>query len=110
MLAPCKLFFLYVPDCDGAWTIFGLPRTAGIFVVYALSQVFYLLVWGLAVIGWRRVRPLPVLGLGIIIAFTLLYVALFGLPRYHLPMMPWLFMYAAAGWLWLMQKNRLLNE
>ena len=44
----------------------------------------------------RPLRPRHI-GLAVIISLTLVYLALFGEPRYHFAMMPWLAIYAGLG-------------
>jgi 4-amino-4-deoxy-L-arabinose transferase-like glycosyltransferase len=100
LLVPLRLFWLFAFDMDGAqWVANSRPVGAGrpfLMGWMVLSQVAYMAVWAGAVLAWGAWRPLPWLGVAIIGAFTLVYLALYGMARYHQPMTPWLIMYAAA--------------
>lgn len=111
-LWPTKLWYLYKSDVEGiSWNIAGsMSRDKSALAVFdflkAIAQLYYMFI-GIAfalslfilLIKQRcntRIRPFPVVGLYIILYFTLVCLIGFGKPRFHFPVMPWVVMYGAA--------------
>lgn len=107
---PQKFVRLYSFDFDGVdWntaTADGkIVHTLGLSVRRTFCEVYYLFLIACCLIALARGLPrtrvltcdnvLIFLGLGIIGYFTTLYMVYYGMPRYHIPMMPWIIMYAA---------------
>ena len=122
-LLPRKLFALYVSEIDGMLWIrdslrhpfplspertvpLSLGRMVLLGAIGVLAELYYagILVAFLLALGevLRRVRrrqwtrELPLLGPLIILVFTALYLVYYGMPRYHLPMLPWMIITIAA--------------
>jgi hypothetical protein len=66
-----------------------------------LSQLYYVLIIALFAISLPIVLKLPIrpqhIGLAIIVSLTLTYLVLYGDPRYHFSMMPWVAIYSGLG-------------
>jgi hypothetical protein len=66
-----------------------------------LSQLYYVLMIALFAISLPIVLKLPIwpqhIGLAIIVSLTLAYLVLYGDPRYHFSMMPWVAIYSGLG-------------
>jgi hypothetical protein len=66
-----------------------------------LSQLYYYFLIVLFAISLPIVLKLPIrpqhIGLAIIVSLTLFYLVLFGNPRYHFSMMPWVAIYSGLG-------------
>ena len=66
-----------------------------------LSQLYYYFMIVLFAISLPIVLKLPIrpqhIGLAIIVSLTLVYLVLFGHPRYHFSMMPWVAIYSGLG-------------
>jgi 4-amino-4-deoxy-L-arabinose transferase-like glycosyltransferase len=71
-------------------------RRAWLLVIVPYLAVLALFVLGLAGLEWSRERALL---LGFLVLYNLLHVATHGFARYRLPVMPVVFMLAAAAWL-----------
>jgi len=107
-LLPSKLYLLYLTDWDGIlWTQYSLGpttplRTAVLWLSSLIAQWYYFAILGLFIIAVpllivrRRYRPIPWLGVVIIVYFTAIHLATYSAGRYHLPMLPWMIMYLAA--------------
>lgn len=69
--------------------------------VIRLSKLYYVLMIALFAISLPIVLKLPIrpqhIGLAIIVSLTLVYLVLYGYPRYHFPMMPWVAIYSGLG-------------
>ncbi len=105
-LVPARLYHLYKYDSDGTdWNYAGydtrLTETQKAFFskYRELSEGYYLLLWCLfalavLIIPIRQflhhpVPTLPIIGLCIALYFTAVHLSILGMPRYHIPMMPW---------------------
>jgi len=66
-----------------------------------LFKLYYVLIVVLFVISLPTVLKLSIrpqhVGLAVIVSLTLVYLVLFGQPRYHFPMMPWIAIYSGLG-------------
>ena len=70
-------------------------------ILVRLSQLYYYFMIFLFAISLPIVLKLPIrpqhIGLAIIVSLTLVYLVLFGHPRYHFAMMPWVAIYSGLG-------------
>jgi hypothetical protein len=120
-LLPRKLLALFKADTEGFYFSMGMMReSTGSFVgseskpgnwegrtkilyknLVRLSQLYYVLMIALFAISLPIVLKFPIrpqhIGLAIIVSLTLVYLVLFGHPRYHFPMMPWVAIYSGLG-------------
>ncbi|HET9953710.1 MAG TPA: hypothetical protein VFQ61_04385 [Polyangiaceae bacterium] len=102
---PGKLIALYTWDVDGfGWARLGDLRKTGesyYLPLRVLSQMNYLAAFALAayaVLHLRRALTPGIRAALVVIAyFTVLYTIFFGGPRFHFPVMPFIYMFAAAG-------------
>jgi hypothetical protein len=66
-----------------------------------LCRLYYVLIIALFAISLPIVLKLPIrpqhIGLAIIVSLTLVYLVLFGQPRFHFSMMPWVAIYSGLG-------------
>jgi len=111
-LIPKKLGYLYLRDTDGVNTnIVGTSSVEDkmrrlLFLFKILSQFYYMVILMLFLLSIYvffhkrrnkgRARPLPTLGLFIVIYFTFIYLVFFGDSRFHFPMIPWIVMYVGG--------------
>jgi len=109
-----KLWFLYRYDHNGIvanekWFLAAAPdsKTTGFLRSFkTVAQIYYEFIGtaflvSIVVLTVRQVRKrappaLPMLGLWIVVYFTLIYLVFWGNDRFHFPMMPWIIMYAGA--------------
>ena len=106
-LLPRKLLALFKGDTEGFfWSMGMMPGLEGrTKILYQnflrLSELYYVLMIALFAISLPIVLKLPIrpqhIGLAIIVSLTLVYLVLFGYPRYHFPMMPWVAIYSGLG-------------
>lgn len=112
-LWPRKLWYLYGRDTVGIyWNQEGMKSTIGhrgrvsLDALKNVAQFYYMLV-GAAFLcsvfllsrkpkNKAGIRPLSVLGLAMVLYFTVIALLTFGDGRFHFPMMPWIAMYAGA--------------
>lgn len=103
---PRKLWYLYRSDIEaiklnetGIAPLAGSMR-ATLFAYKLLAQAYYLallLAAAIALVVLPRTRRVArsLVGLSIVLTFTLFQLVYFGGDRFHFPMMPWVTMYAA---------------
>jgi len=110
VLWPTKIFFLFNGDVEGAeWNMMGLgkkgPLTGFFWYFVGASQNYYrltLVLFTCSVLFFHlRKRTgeyrFPTLGLLIIGYFSLLYMLMIGISRFHFPFIPWMMMYVASA-------------
>ena len=112
-LLPARLKYLYMIDYDGTeWNILGYAnrltteRHAWFIRYQEISQAYYLLLGllfacALVIIPIRQFRQhhgptLPVVGLCIVLYFTVVHLNILGMYRYHASMMPWVIISVGA--------------
>jgi hypothetical protein len=106
-LLPRKCVSLFLSDSDGIYYSLGMMKRPGggevrhVFFARAVADLYYALMIVLFLIPLPAILRTKVrreqIGLAIIVYFTVIYLALFGLGRYHFPMMPWLAIYSGIG-------------
>lgn len=110
---PGKVLALYAWDVDGfGWNRVGDPRNFGessFVALRVLSQAHYVAALALTAYSWARLRHSFTRGhrasLALIAYFTLLYTLFFGGPRFHFPVMPFIYLFAALGLTRLCQRS-----
>jgi 4-amino-4-deoxy-L-arabinose transferase-like glycosyltransferase len=75
-----------------------LPAAAAIFGAYAVTLLAGLTGLTFALVRSATARPFHLFVAVLIVAMTLVHALAFGHPRYHLPLMPILAVYAAYAW------------
>jgi hypothetical protein len=106
-LLPRKCVSLFLSDSDGIHYSLGMMKRPGggevrhVFLARAAADLYYALMIVLFLIPLPTILRTKVrreqIGLAIIVYFTIIYLALFGVSRYHFPMMPWLAIYSGIG-------------
>lgn len=118
MLAPLKVWHLWVPDGDGEWWFqagyAGYENHVLAFrALRIINQIYYLALLvgatvAVALLATRGFEPAPwvLLGVLFVVYLTLISIAFSGQSRYHIPAMPLLMAY--DGWLlsqWLRSRH-----
>ncbi len=105
---PQKLWYLYRADTSGmTWNAMGIDPSQShlqplLSLFRMLAQLFYIVLIVFMFRGiWRLVQDglignWPAMGLLIVLYFTAICLLFFGENRYHMPLMPWIMMYAAS--------------
>jgi 4-amino-4-deoxy-L-arabinose transferase-like glycosyltransferase len=75
-----------------------LPATAAIFGIYAFTLLAGLTGLSFALARSASMRPFHLFVVVLLVAMTLAHALAFGHPRYHLPLMPIVAVYAAYAW------------
>jgi hypothetical protein len=109
MMWPKKILVTYLADVDGIYYTLGIEQrnnpsdwlrriNLGARII---GQAYYALIAILALIAvptlLRRMAPATFIGFGILLYFAVVAAVFLGDPRYHLPLMPWVIMYAGIG-------------
>jgi hypothetical protein len=105
---PGKVLHLFASDIDGfGWSRAGTPSLQGAAFwtpLRAVAQGYYLAICTLFCVylirlvrdrGWRT--PELVLGPMVIAYFTIIYAVFAGGPRFHFPVIPWIYACGAAA-------------
>lgn len=111
-LFPIKLYHTFWPDSVGMSTTYRGTHEAGrafarghLFLWMNVINRYYLVVVAASIAGavllWLRRRSgrsptSPLLPLAMTISLTFVYLLFVGFPRYHIPLNPWIAMYAGA--------------
>jgi hypothetical protein len=106
-LLPRKFLSLFRTDTEGLyWSVGMMPFSDSLFKAiyrYAIrfSQLYYDLMIILFIVSLPILLRVPIgpqhIGLAIIVLLTFVYLVLFGAPRYHFSMMPWVAIYSGLG-------------
>lgn len=107
-LAVKKLFYLYASEVDGVRrNLDGLPNRGGrLKLLMPVTQAYYMvLVFGfiyatILLLRTRKKMPtstVPMLGIWLVVMWSVVHMIIIGSARYHYPIVPWFAMYAAAA-------------
>jgi 4-amino-4-deoxy-L-arabinose transferase-like glycosyltransferase len=106
MLWPRKLVALFLSDVDGFHYSMGMQNAMqgssrtlymACRVIGELYYIIVILLFIVSLIALQKGEKVQLVGLAIVVSFTLIHLILFGNARYHFPMMPWIAIYSGAG-------------